>query len=168
LRLPAIGVVLLLLSSLIVGAAWPMVVEQFSVKPNAAQKERDYIDRSIAATRQAYGLETDKQVTYRDYGGEGTTAAEVKADPATISNIRLLDPTIVGPAFTQFQQGKNFYYFPDQLSTATPGPMETCATSWWPHANSIPIGSSRTSGTGSTGTACTRMATDSLPHPPTP
>jgi uncharacterized membrane protein (UPF0182 family) len=116
LRIPAIGVVLLLLSSLIVGAAWPMVVEQFSVKPNAAQKERDYIDRSIAATRQAYGLETDKQVTYRDYGGEGTTAAEVKADPATISNIRLLDPTIVGPAFTQFQQGKNFYYFPDQLS----------------------------------------------------
>ncbi|MBL7325015.1 UPF0182 family protein, partial [Escherichia coli] len=32
------------------------------------------------------------------------------------SNIRLLDPTIVSPAFTQFQQGKNFYYFPDQLS----------------------------------------------------
>ncbi|KAE9872660.1 membrane protein, partial [Escherichia coli] len=31
-------------------------------------------------------------------------------------NIRLLDPTIVSPAFTQFQQGKNFYYFPDQLS----------------------------------------------------
>ena len=28
----------------------------------------------------------------------------------------LLDPTIVSPAFTQFQQGKNFYYFPDQLS----------------------------------------------------
>ena len=28
----------------------------------------------------------------------------------------MLDPTIVSPAFTQFQQGKNFYYFPDQLS----------------------------------------------------
>ena len=38
------------------------------------------------------------------------------ADRATTSNIRLLDPTIVSPAFTQFQQGKNFYYFPDQLS----------------------------------------------------
>ena len=48
LRIPAIGVVLLLLSSLIVGAGWPLVIEQISVKPNAAQKESEYISRSIA------------------------------------------------------------------------------------------------------------------------
>src|SRR6478752_3143545 len=116
LRIPAIGVVLLLLSSLIVGAGWPLVVEQISVKPNAAQKESDYISRSITATRQAYGLTPDI-VTYRDYSGNAqTNAQQVAADRATTSNIRLLDPTIVSPAFTQFQQGKNFYYFPDQLS----------------------------------------------------
>ncbi len=116
LRIPAIGVVLLLLSSVIIGAGWPMLVEQFSVKPNAAQKERDYISRSITATRDAYGL-TGDTVTYRDYSGNApATAQQVAADRATTSNIRLLDPTIVGPAFTQFQQGKNFYSFPDQLS----------------------------------------------------
>ncbi|BBY28731.1 UPF0182 family protein [Mycolicibacterium sediminis] len=116
LRIPAIGVVLLLLSSLIIGAGWPLIVEQFSVKPNAAQKESEYISRSITATRQAYGL-TDQTVTYRDYSGNSqATAQQVAADRATTSNIRLLDPTIVGPAFTQFQQGKNFYFFPDQLS----------------------------------------------------
>ena len=116
LRIPAIGVVLLLLSSMIVGAGWPLIVEQFSVKPNAAQKESEYISRSIAATRQAYGL-TDQTVTYRDYSGNAqATAQQVAADRATTSNIRVLDPNIVSPAFTQFQQGKNFYYFPDQLS----------------------------------------------------
>ncbi|ART71419.1 membrane protein [Mycobacterium dioxanotrophicus] len=116
LRIPVIGVVLLLLSSLVVGAGWPLIVEQFSVKPNAAQKESEYISRSITATRQAYGLTSDT-VTYRNYESNGqTTAAQVAADRATTSNIRLLDPTIVSPAFTQFQQGKNFYYFPDQLS----------------------------------------------------
>lgn len=116
LRIPAIGLVLLLLSSVIVGAGWPMLVEQFSVKPNAAAKERDYISRSITATRDAYGL-TGDSVTYRDYSGNApATAEQVAADRATTSNIRLLDPTIVGPAFTQFQQGKNFYSFPDQLS----------------------------------------------------
>ena len=116
LRIPAIGVALLLLSSLIVGAGWPLVVEQISVKPNAAQKESEYISRSITATRDAYGL-TDKTVTYRDYPGNApATAQQVAADRATTSNIRLLDPTIVSPAFTQFQQGKNFYYFPDQLA----------------------------------------------------
>src|ERR1700754_3099047 len=116
LRIPAIGLVLLLLSSLIVGAGWPLIVEQISVKPNAAQKESEYISRSIAATRQAYGL-TAEIVTYRDYSGDGrTTAEQVASDRATTANIRLLDPTIVSPAFTQFQQGKNFYFFPDQLS----------------------------------------------------
>jgi uncharacterized protein len=116
LRIPAICVVLLLLSSLIVGAGWPLVVEQISVKPNAAQKESEYISRSITSTRDAYGL-TDKTVTYRDYPGNApATAQQVAADRATTSNIRLLDPTIVSPAFTQFQQSKNFYYFPDQLS----------------------------------------------------
>lgn len=116
LRIPAIGLVLLLLSSLVVGAGWPLIVEQFSVKPNAAQKESEYISRSIAATRHAYGL-TDDVVSYRDYSGDAAaTAQQVAADRATTSNIRLLDPTIVSPAFTQFQQGKNFYNFPDQLS----------------------------------------------------
>lgn len=116
LRIPAIGLVLLLLSSLIVGAGWPLIVEQISVKPNAAQKESEYISRSITATRQAYGLTSDV-VTYRNYSGDSpATAQQVAADRATTSNIRLLDPTIVSPAFTQFQQGKNFYYFPDQLS----------------------------------------------------
>lgn len=116
LRIPAIGVVLLLLSSLVVGAGWPLVVEQISVRPNAAQKESEYIGRSIAATRQAYGL-TDDHVTYRDYPGDApATAQQVAADRATTSNIRVLDPNIVSPAFTQFQQGKNFYYFPDRLN----------------------------------------------------
>src|SRR5271165_5024162 len=116
LRIPAIGLVLLLLSSLIVGAGWPLVVEQISVKPNAAQKESEYIGRSITATRQAYGLTPDV-VAYRDYtGNSAATAQQVAADRATTSNIRVLDPTIISPAFTQFEQGKNFYYFPDQLS----------------------------------------------------
>ena len=116
LRIPAIGLVLLLLSSLIVGAGWPLIVEQLIVKPDAARKESDYISRSLDATRQAYGL-TDDVVNYRSYSGDSPpTAEQVAADRATTSNIRLLDPTIVSPAFTQFQRGKNFYYFPDQLS----------------------------------------------------
>jgi len=116
LRIPAIGVVLLLLSSLIIGAGWPLIVEQFSVKPNAAQKESEYIGRSITATRQAYGL-TEESVTYRDYSGNASiNAKQVAADRSTTSNIRLLDPNVISPAFTQFQQGKNFYFFPEQLN----------------------------------------------------
>ena len=69
LRIPAIGLVLLLLSSLIVGAGWPLVVEQLIAKPDAVRKESEYISRSITATRQAYGL-TDDVVSYRNYNGD--------------------------------------------------------------------------------------------------
>lgn len=116
LRIASIGLVLLLLSSLVIGAGYPLIVEQFSVKPNAAQKESEFISRSIGATRQAYGLTPDV-VTYRDYSGNAPTSPQqVAADRSTTSNIRLLDPTIISPAFTQFQQGKNFYFFPEQLA----------------------------------------------------
>ena len=117
LRIPAIGVVLLLLSSLIVGAGWPLVVEQFSVKPNAAQKESEYIS---AASRDQAGLRADRRqtVTYRDYSGDApTTAAAGGRRPGDdVRTSGCSTRTIVSPAFTQFQQGKNFYCFPDQLA----------------------------------------------------
>ncbi|TNL98596.1 UPF0182 family protein [Corynebacterium tapiri] len=115
LRIPALGVVLMLLSAVMVGTVWPMIVEQFSVRPNAQAKEAEYIERNIEATRFAYGI-TDEDVTYLDNWGEGSVSDEkVAADEQTISNIRLLDPDILAPTFTQMQQLRNFYGFPDTL-----------------------------------------------------
>ncbi|WP_187975259.1 UPF0182 family protein [Corynebacterium poyangense] len=124
LRIPALATVLLVLSSLVVGSAWPMLLERFSVSPNRAEKESQYIARNIDATRQAYGL-TDDKVEYQDnWGAKSNSAQEnpdqvkraVANDVATISNIRLLDPEILTPTFTQQQQLRNFYGFPDTLS----------------------------------------------------
>ncbi|NLU81983.1 COG1615 family transporter [Rhodococcus sp. HNM0569] len=115
LRIPAMATALLVLSSVLVGAVWPLVVEQFSVRPNAADKESEYIERNIAATRDAYGI-TDDTVTYEDYPGYGTRAPrEVPSDVTTIENTRLLDPNLLSPTFTQQQQLKNFYGFPPSL-----------------------------------------------------
>ncbi|OYD69248.1 UPF0182 family protein [Rhodococcus sp. OK302] len=115
LRIPAMAVALLVLSSVLVGAVWPMIVEQFSVKPNAADKESTYIERNIAATRQAYGI-TDDKVNYQPYSGDATAIPrDVPADVTTIANARLLDPNILSPTFTQQQQRQNFYGFPPSL-----------------------------------------------------
>ena len=73
---------LLVLSSILVGAVWPLLIEQFSVRPNAADKESPYIERNIAATRQAYGI-TDDKVEYQDYPGVGTTAARATFRPTS-------------------------------------------------------------------------------------
>ncbi|WP_220187711.1 UPF0182 family protein, partial [Pseudonocardia pini] len=115
LQLPAIAVVLLVLSSVLVGAAWPAVLQQFVVAPNANEREAPSIERNIAATRAAFGL-TDDKVTIEPYSGTSTaTSAEVRADTATIPNIRLLDPGKLNKTFTQLQQRRNFYGFPDKL-----------------------------------------------------
>jgi uncharacterized protein len=115
LQLPAIAIALLLLSSILVGAAWPAVLEQFVVRPNANEREAPSIQRNIAATRDAYGI-TDRQVTYAQYSGRSDASpSDVRADTATIPNIRLLDPSVLSQTFTQLQQRENFYGFPDKL-----------------------------------------------------
>ncbi|MFE3290971.1 UPF0182 family protein [Rhodococcus sp. NPDC059234] len=115
-RIPAMATALLVLSSILVGAVYPLVVEQFSVKPNAAQKEAPYIERNIQATRQAYGI-TDDQVQYVDYSGDAKVQPQdLPADVTTIANARLLDPNILSPTFTAQQQLKNFYAFPPNLN----------------------------------------------------
>lgn len=115
LRIPAMAAILLVVSSVLVGALLPLGVEQFVVRPNAADLERVYIERNIAATRQAYGIGLDK-VEYRDYPGIGSAAPrDVPADVTTIANARLLDPNVLSRTFVQQQQLKNFYSFPPTL-----------------------------------------------------
>lgn len=52
--LPAIALVLLLVSGILVGTAWPGLLWQFSVKPNELAKEADPIKRNMEATKFAY------------------------------------------------------------------------------------------------------------------
>ena len=120
LRIPAIATAAMVLSVGIIGMAWPAGVEQFSVRPNRAEKEREYIERNIQATRYFYGIDDDKVTYERDWGmhsGDADKAAkEVADDAATISNVRLLDPDIISQTFTQQQQLRNFFGFPQQLA----------------------------------------------------
>lgn len=111
--LPAIALVLLVVSSLAIGGAYPAIVEQFVVRPNADQREAPYIARNIEATRLAYGIE---DVDYLSYPGTTElTSAELRADTATIPNARLLDPNVLSNTFTQLQQIRNVYGFPEAL-----------------------------------------------------
>ncbi|TDP88983.1 UPF0182 family protein [Labedaea rhizosphaerae] len=118
LQLPAIATVLLVLSSILIGTAWPLVLQQFSVKPNESAKEQIPIQRNMDATRQAFGLGPDK-VEIKDYPGTSTADLDQLQKDAgasnTISNVRLLDPNILAPTFTQQQATDNVYGFPAKL-----------------------------------------------------
>jgi uncharacterized protein len=115
LQLPAIATALLVLSSLLIGVAWPAVMQQFSVAPNANEKEAQPISYNIQATKDAFGI-GDGKVTYKNYSNTPTaTADQIKADVPTVSNVRLLDPSVLYATFKQFKQGRNFYDFAPKL-----------------------------------------------------
>ena len=126
LAIPAFATVLMLVSAGLIGVAWPLAVEQFSVDPNRATKERDYIARNIASTRYHYGLDESKVSIERNWGAPAEEADDadaaregaesVASDDATLANIRILDPEVLPRTFTQQRQLKNFYGFTDPLS----------------------------------------------------
>src|SRR5882757_4980553 len=114
--LPAIALVLLIFSSVIIGGAYPAIVQQFRVKPNANEKEAPYIQRHITATRQAYDI---TNVDYQQYNASTdvntSTKNLISTDKQTIPNARLLDPNILTGTFDQFQQIFNYYGFDEKL-----------------------------------------------------
>ena len=115
-QLPAIALVLLVLSSVIIGGAYPALIQNFRVKPNADQKEKLYIARNIEATRQAYSL---NNVDYTGYSAsptvDDTARQKIRNDTSTISNARLMDPNVLSPTFDQNQKVLNVYNFADKL-----------------------------------------------------
>ncbi len=111
--LPAAGVSLLVISSLLIAGIYPAFIQQFQVKPSESSKEAPFIQRNINATRASYGLD---QVTIKDYQATTTVASgQLAGDALTVSNARLIDPNVVSATFRQLQQIKPYYTFPDSL-----------------------------------------------------
>ncbi|SCL41199.1 hypothetical protein GA0074692_6193 [Micromonospora pallida] len=110
---PGISLALLGVSAVAIGGIYPWAVQTFEVKPSARDKEAPYIQRSIDATRDAFGL-TDVKAT--PYGANNLTPpATLATDKSVVPNARLLDPQLVSETYTQLQQVRGFYDFGPKL-----------------------------------------------------
>jgi uncharacterized membrane protein (UPF0182 family) len=111
--LPAAGTALLVISSVLIAGLYPAAIQNFQVKPSESSKEAPFIQRNIESTRAAYGLE---DVTVTDYQATlSTSSGQLANDAATIANIRLMDPNVLSSTFTQLQQIRPYYSFPESL-----------------------------------------------------
>ncbi|MFD0901167.1 UPF0182 family membrane protein [Actinomadura sediminis] len=111
--LPGVGFTLLVLSAILLGGMYPLLIQQFQVKPDELAKERQYIERNIKATRQAFGVEGAKLIPYG--AKPKTDQATLRAEAEKLDGARLLDPNVVGETFKQQQRIRPFYNFPDIL-----------------------------------------------------
>jgi uncharacterized protein len=110
--LPIIAVGLLLLVSILLGTAYPAFIQQFRVNPNEQQYEEIYIERNIAGTQRAFGLDQIRLEEQPSFSST-VTAADVEANEATIANIRLWRPSVLKENFESVQRIRQYYDFND-------------------------------------------------------
>ncbi len=111
--LPTVGLALLVLSAILLGALWPGVVQQFQVSPSEPDKEAPFIQKNIEATRAAYSIEDAEITPYPATVSLSTD--QLREDAQSIPGIRLLDPALVSDTFEQLQQVRGYYSVPNVL-----------------------------------------------------
>lgn len=107
------SLVLMLVSGLILGLIYPLIVQSLQVRPNEPVLESSYIARHIEATRAAFDID---KVEIEPYTAETqVSSGQLREDAETLPGIRLIDPAVVAPTFENQQQLRGWYSFPTSL-----------------------------------------------------
>ncbi|HMH25271.1 MAG TPA: UPF0182 family protein, partial [Gemmatimonadaceae bacterium] len=87
----------------------PAAFQKLVVSANELTRETPYIRKHIEATRNAWGLD---KVEGRDLSGEvQLTLANIKANAATVDNVRLWERDLLMQTFKQLQEIRTYYDF---------------------------------------------------------
>ena len=113
-RLPVTGVVLLVVTAVVVGGAYPALIQAIKVNPSQKSLEGPYIQRNINATRAAFGLDRVKRIQ-NPAPAETENKAVLRAAANDIPGVRIIDPNVIAPTFRQLQAQRDYYAFPDTL-----------------------------------------------------
>ncbi|PZO45027.1 MAG: hypothetical protein DCF19_00590 [Pseudanabaena frigida] len=93
------------------GVFLPIAVQSLVVQPNELAREQPFIQRTIALTRQAFGLESINSQVFNPQGK--LTKRSLQDNELTIRNIRLWDKQPLLATNRQLQQIRLYYGFPD-------------------------------------------------------
>ena len=103
------GLGLYLAMSAVSDSLLPAVWHRLVVQPNELARERPYIERTIALTKQAFALDNIEVKTFNAQGQ--LTTADLQENDLTIRNIRLWDTRPLLETNRQLQQIRPYYKF---------------------------------------------------------
>ena len=109
LKLPMIGLAVLLGVSALMGTVYPEIIQRAVVLPNESTKEKPFIANNIKYTRMAYGLEKIKEEQFPVK--EEISLADIEKNSETIGNIRLWDWRPIKQTLRQIQAIRLYYDF---------------------------------------------------------
>jgi uncharacterized protein len=89
----------------------PAIVQALLVQPNELARESPYIRRTIALTRQAFGLDNIAAETFNPQAN--LTEQKIRENDRIVRNIRLWDEQPLLATNRQLQQIRLYYRFPD-------------------------------------------------------
>lgn len=110
-RLPIVGVVTWVAASVALGGLYPTFVQQIRVAPNELAAERPFIERNMDSTRRGFAVAGFKTAPFA--ATTTLTARALAEETATVSNVRLWDPTSIARTFAQLQEIRLYYDFLD-------------------------------------------------------
>ncbi|MBM3946655.1 MAG: hypothetical protein FJ315_04555, partial [SAR202 cluster bacterium] len=111
-RLIGAVVVLWLGMVILVGVLYPALIQRLQVEPSELARERPFIERNIAATRQAFGLGNIKEQTF-PLNNEGINSQLLTENTETFGNLRLWDHRPLRDVLNQIQFIRLYYDFHD-------------------------------------------------------
>ncbi len=109
LKLPIVGLAVLLGVSALMGTVYPEIVQRAVVLPNEGTKETPYISNNIKYTRMAYGLNDIKEEEFPVK--EEISLEDIEKNEETINNIRLWDWRPIKQTLKQIQAIRLYYDF---------------------------------------------------------
>lgn len=112
-RFPIIATALLVVTSLVVGIAYPWIINTVQVRPNQRTLEMPYFERNLEATKVAFGIDGLEKTDYDAV--TNAEAGQLRSDAETTASIRIMDPAIIQPTIRQLQQYRQYYQFQDPL-----------------------------------------------------
>jgi uncharacterized membrane protein (UPF0182 family) len=110
-RFLRVAVILYLAMAIGATTILPAIVQVLVVQPNELVRETPYIQRTIALTRQAFGLDKIAANTFNPQAN--LTEQKIQANDRIVRNIRLWDKQPLLATNRQLQQIRLYYRFPD-------------------------------------------------------
>ncbi|MGH9291534.1 MAG: UPF0182 family protein, partial [Acidimicrobiales bacterium] len=107
--LPAVGVGLWAFLAIVAGLIFPEAVQLLQVNPTQSTAELPYVERNIAATRFAMGLNTVRTQSFKATSDLSAALLSAPNNAPTLESVSYWDPVVAGDTFQKNQANRGFY-----------------------------------------------------------